>query len=146
MSYPVHKPCLLIPSAACTGPQLQLLQLDNCLYLVRRDALQSRLEQLSSTDGIPKYVTVCNTSKDCCLAVAPESEVQVTSASVQLDCMLDACIQSWLCILNFMFLAVSSSPLILAMPLQMCCACVHHDLTKRMFHWQAGLGAMKLQW
>ena len=59
----------------CAGPNLSLLQLDDCLYLLRRNALQTRLEQLNSGVGNPGYICVRQDSP--CLAMASEHDVRV---------------------------------------------------------------------
>lgn len=59
------------------GPKLALLQLDNCLYLVRQDALQSRREHMSNCNTCPAYIAVSSLHSSPCLAVASEHDVQV---------------------------------------------------------------------
>ena len=64
-------------TALLAGPRLALLQLDDCLYLIHRDALQSRLEQLSSRDCNPAYVCVSHLDSISCLAMASDHDITV---------------------------------------------------------------------
>lgn len=74
---PSHPPISRPPYTLHAGPRLALLQLDNCLYLLSRDALQSRLQQLSGCDSNPAYIAVSNQDGSPCLAMASERDVKV---------------------------------------------------------------------
>ena len=64
------------------GPQLTLLQLDDCLYLVRHDALQLRLEQMSTCNNDPAYITISNVNDIPCLTMASEHDVKVRQKNI----------------------------------------------------------------
>lgn len=64
------------------GPNLSLLQVDNCLYLVRQDALQSRLEQMSSCNSNPAFIAVSSVNGTPCLTMASEHDVKVRQKNI----------------------------------------------------------------
>lgn len=59
------------------GPKLAVLQLDDCLYVVRQSTLQSRLEQISSYNSSPAYIAVSHVNGIPCLTMASERDVKV---------------------------------------------------------------------